>query len=343
MTTPSSALGDDQRHRLARAKLRALARARFGDLDWAEVDLGGLVGLHAGDVGIVQLGTAAWGLGRAIVWADRTLPRGELHVVAEDDADVGGAAGVVARRAELFSVGVHAWRVEGGALEPATPSAHLPLLPPPEDALAAAEPLRVLGADLVVEHGVVMAEVLGLEVGRVVPDESAATGWSLEVGVGKNDREASVLMGALRTPEDALRNVVAVVGAQRRPDVSPHLLNRLSRPRWLRATVLERPELVGAGRLGPLEPPVPRLNLVDPAPALALGVSPEGRAMVVACMVGVDLEAVPAAADARARHAPGADLVIAAPARDLYPALRRLVDLLVEPARLVAVEGDWPR
>jgi hypothetical protein len=187
----------------------------------------------------------------------------------------------------------------------------------------------------------VLAELDGLEVGRVVRAEDGR--WSLEVGVGKHDREASVLMGALRSPDEAIRNVVAVVAAHRTATARPHLLNRLARPRWLRAKVLAGPAVVGAVSLAPLEPPTPRANLVDPAPALAAGVRPDGSPIVVACLVGVDLEAVPTAADARDRVAPDAELVLVGPARDQYPPLHRLVELLERPGRLVAVEGDWPR
>ncbi|MPY95650.1 MAG: hypothetical protein GEV08_22105 [Acidimicrobiia bacterium] len=336
MTTPAPSLGDAQRARLARAKLRALARERFGGRDWAEEDLSGLPALHDGDEGVVLLEARAWGLGLALVWADKVGLAGGLHVVVEVDA------GVAARRAALLAPTVRAWSVRGTTLEEARPAPHAEVLAPPEDALVVAEPLRRRGADLVVEHGVVLAEILGLEVGRVVPDEAAPSGWALEVGVGKNDRAASVVMGALRSAEDAVRNVVEVVGAHRRPGAAPHLLNRLARPRWLRASVLGDPGLVGATSLAPLEPPLPRQNLIDPVPALAAGQGPDGAPIVVACSVGVDLEAVPIAADARDRYAPDADLVLVTPARDQYPPLRRAAALLRRPARLVAVEGPWP-
>lgn len=334
MTTPLGAGAPDQRARLARARLRAAARC-LGRHDWVDEDLGGAAALQDGSDAVVQVGSGATGLGRALVWADRARLDGELHLVAEDDA------GVLARRAGLFTRRTRVWRDVGGDLEAVEPAEQLPLLPPPEDALAVAEPLRALGAELVVEHGVVLAEILGLEVGRVVPTD--AGGWSLEVGVGKHDREASVLMGALRSADEAIRNVVEVVAEHRTAAARPHLLNRLARPRWLRAVVLADPASVGAADLRPLEPPTPRANLVDPAPALALGRRPDGSPLVVACLVGVDLEAVPTAADARDRASPDAELVLAGPARDQYPPLRRLAELLERPARLVAVEGDWPR
>ncbi len=331
------ALGGAQRSRLARVKLRALVRDRFGERQWVDEDVGGLAAVHDGHDGFVLVEDGTTGLGHALVWADKVGLDGDLHLVADRDA------GVAARRATFVSRPVHVWRVEGTSLVAAEPEAQLPLVPPAEAAMAAAEPLRAQGATVVAEHGVVMAEVLGLEIGRVVPDSTAQGGWVLEVGVGKNDRAASVLMEAVRPKEAALLDVVELVHTHRRPDASPHLLNRLARPRWLRDTLLADPGAVGATSLVAVEAARPRLNLVDAAPALALGVRPDGTAVVVACSVGVDLEALPSAADARDRLAPDAELVLVTPARDQYPTLRRLAELLLPPARLVAHEGDWPK
>ena len=72
--------------------------------------------------------------------------------------------------------------------------------------------------DVVVEHGELFGEVLGLEVARVVVDED---GTRFEVGVGRHDREAfAMLHGDLPTPE-ALARVVATVRQHRRPDAAP--------------------------------------------------------------------------------------------------------------------------
>jgi hypothetical protein len=68
---------------------------------------------------------------------------------------------------------------------------------------------------------------------------------------------------------------------------------------------------------------------------------PDGAPVVVVVTAGVDLSRVPVAADVRALHAPGARLVLAAPARDLLPSVSRLAALLVEPAEVVAVPAPW--
>jgi hypothetical protein len=62
---------------------------------------------------------------------------------------------------------------------------------------------------------------------------------------------------------------------------------------------------------------------------------------VVACSVGVDLEAVVLAADARAAIDPEATLLVALPARDVLPVNEALVADLRRPAEITPVAGDW--
>jgi hypothetical protein len=164
----------------------------------------------------------------------------------------------------------------------------------------------------------------------------------LEVGVGKHDRAASGIKETIRPRDDVLASVVGTVRAHRRPGVTPHLLNRLARDRWLRAQLLADPTLVGAESLTPVEPPFPRPNLVAPVPATAGGVRPGGAPVLVACSVGVDLDLVPIAADVRSRERPEGDLVVVVPPRDRYPAIEGLAHSLRRPATVVTVAGDWP-
>jgi hypothetical protein len=50
---------------------------------------------------------------------------------------------------------------------------------------------------------------------------------------------------------------------------------------------------------------------------------------------------IPAAADARLAHAPGARLVVVLPEGDLHAVTVALAAQLAEPADLVAIPGDW--
>ncbi len=325
------------RARLAGVKLRALARDHFGLTDGTDTQLAAGAGVHDGRRAVVLAGEPAErSLGAALSWALRAGVADEVHVLVDDPV----AAGIVARRAGYFEGAIDVSVIEGREIRPAVPAPHAPVVEPPTEAFTAIAPLVDLGASVAVEHGVITAELDGLEIGRVVPREDG--GWALEVGVGKHDREASQIMATVSSPEQVTATVVDVVHAHRRAGTSPHLLNRLARQRWLRSKVLATPSLVGASVLEPIEPPLPRDSLVDIAPALAAGRRPDGRAIVVATSVGVDLDLVPTAADARDRFDPTAELVIALPPRDIYPVVRLLAARLKQPATVLELDGDWP-
>ena len=71
------------------------------------------------------------------------------------------------------------------------------------------------------------------------------------------------------------------------------------------------------------------------------GVDADGGEVVVVCSVGVDLDLVPYASDARATDAPDARLVLVLPERDAVDITRRLAGRLLEPADLVTVGDGW--
>jgi hypothetical protein len=330
-----SRLQETQRARLVGIKARVLARKLLGDREWTEASLAGGAALHDGTDAVVLVATPrggdpGGGLGPALAWAAKAGVPGDVHLLVE-----GPGAGIVARRAAYFQPAPRVWQVEGADTALAEPEPFAAIVEPSGADLAAVEPLCEAGADLVVEHGVVMAEILGLEVGRVV-------NGTLELGVGKHDRAAAALMEAVRSRDDVLGAIVEAVRRHRNPEALPHLLNRLARQRWLRASLVADPARIGASSLVPVEPPAPRPNLVSPAPAIAIGEDVDGRPLVVACSVGVDLDLVPVAADARARDLPDAELLLVAPPRDQYPAVAGLAARLRQPARMISDEGDWP-
>jgi hypothetical protein len=134
--------------------------------------------------------------------------------------------------------------------------------------------------------------------------------------------------------------VVSEVRRHRRPGDLTHPLARLAAERWMRSALVARPAMVGASALEPAEPTVARADIRDASPAIAVGSGPQGR-VVVAASTGVDLDLVPAAADARAALAPGATLVLALRACDALPVTHRLAARLVEPAEIVIVPDDF--
>ncbi|MCU1485234.1 MAG: hypothetical protein JWN67_1980, partial [Actinomycetia bacterium] len=68
------------------------------------------------------------------------------------------------------------------------------------------------------------------------------------------------------------------------------------------------------------------------------GIDAEGRPVVVVASVGVDLDLVPAAADARLADGRGARLVLAVAERDAHPVTRALAAALADPAEIVTVD-----
>jgi len=249
---------------------------------------------------------------------------GPVHLVVED------AAGLLTRRARQFADPPRVLFVAGNALEEVDPEP-LPEVPPLDPGVAEFTDLIVAaGATPVVEHGRLIAEVEGLEVGRVVVDEH---GPHLEVGVGRFDRETHALLGGQR-----LDDVVRLVARHRTSDAEPHPLKLLAASRWLRSRIVEEPSLVGALYLTPMAPVVEPPDLRTPWPAPAVGVDTAGEPVVVVTSVGVDLDLVPAAADARLADGRGARLVLALPSRDAHPVTRALAAALAEPADVVTVD-----
>lgn len=337
-------IDEGRRFALRAAKLRALVRQidPGATAQQHEVDFGIGVALTTGGVGYALVEDSGHrGIGRVLAWADRTGVSGAVHVLVEGAA----SAGVLARRSQLFTQPPQVWLIDGATVAPAVPAAYEARIEPSGAALAAAEPMAAAGAELVIEFGVVTGEVKGLEIGRVVERDGD---WILEVGVGKNDRAAASMMESLRPKAVMLADVVATVAAQRRPDASPHLLNRLARERWLRATIVANPRRVGAAALVAIEAPTPRLNLVDTMPALAVGTDVTGEPLVVGCSVGIDLDLAAIAADGRSRWCEAlghhhARLILVMPSRDRYSLHDTASQRLCSPAEIVTVDGDWPQ
>jgi hypothetical protein len=268
-------------------------------------------------------------LGGALVVARRE-DAGTVRLVTE------AAPGVAARRASQFAAPPEVWTIVGTHLERVAPAAFPEPPPLPAGAAAFAGLLTAAGADPVVEHGRLIGEVLGLEVARVVVDDDGEP--HLEVGVGRFDREANALLTADLPDEDRLRAVVDLVRRHRRSGVAEHPLQRLAAARWLRSRLVVEPALVGADHLAPLAPTVEPPDLRTAWPAPATGIDRDGEPIVVVASVGVDLDLVPAAADARLVDGRDARLVLAVPARDALPVTRALAAALADPADVVTVE-----
>jgi hypothetical protein len=321
---------------LLTAKLRALVEAPGADA----------AGFPGGAA--LLAGSSAWllldvdpitALGPALVWAARR-DADEVTLVVDRPDD----AAVIARRAALFAPAPAVLAVEGTTVVPAV-AAPTPSHPDAPPAPELAELLVDADLEVVVEEGIVRGEVRGLEVARIVHGMTTSgtpiDAPVLEVGVGEADREMTALVHAGLPPVEQLARVRDIVLQHRRPGAERHPLNQLAPERWLRATLVREPGRIGLAELRPAPPAVPRPNLRDPAIAIAVGRDAAGGDVVVACSVGVLLDLVPAAADARAALAPEARLLLAVPERDAHPVTASLAARLRAPAELVPIESDW--
>jgi len=206
-------------------------------------------------------------------------------------------------------------------------------------AVTGASTVRALvrhGVDVIVERGVIIGECRGLEVARVT---GAGAEQRLDVGVGAYDQGAFAVINPDLTPVEALTNVVGQVLDRRRRGGEPHPINRLARERWVRSELLDDPSLVAMESLDVVEPLTAREGIKDVAIAAALGQTSEGERVLVACTVGIDLDAVPAAADLAAVH-DASKIVIVLPDRDRH----RLVETVAARSRIpiIFVTGPEP-
>lgn len=227
------------------------------------------------------------------------------------------------------------WEVAGADATPAElgPPADPPVVAADHWALAGV--MTEAGAHPVDDRGLLVGEIAGLEVCRVVNGDDGPT---IDVGVGQADRELHELVHGQAELDDELRRVIAAVAHYRKPG-SHHPLTRVGRERWLRSALLDNPQLVGAEQLEPLVPLRSRRGLKRAEPAAAAGTTPNGNPIVVVAMVGVDPDIVPEAADYRDRFNPDAELVIAVPERDV--ALNSTLLDRIADATVVAVDPPW--
>jgi len=329
-------LDSDQRTRLLAAKARGLVAEALtcesSDLSVSPFPGGALIRVENHAWCLLDDGEIR-GLGVAMVLADRHRCA-TLHVMADSVE----TAGVVARRAEQFRDGPTVWRVEGRSLVPAIPASPSVPIEPSADARELIGILSAAGVDVTIEHGEIRGELRGLEIARVV---ESSEGTRLEVGVGRHDREAFTLVHGNLPTTQALESVISSVESVRRADAEAHPLRRLAPEGWLRWRLLQDPQLIGAQDLRPVEPPLPRDSVKDVGASIAMGHDSEGHPIVVACSVGIDLDVVPTAADARVLQDPDAKVIIVIPERDAHPVTQRLAQRLRGPAEVIGLSGEW--
>ncbi len=321
------ALDPQKRAALNLAKLKVLAASAGADELTPLGFPGGAAASGDGALWVLGDELGADVLGPALMVALRAdSPYNRLVVITDVEDD----AFVIARRAAEFAQPgqIDVASVDGTSLTFCVPKAS------PIDPIGTEnEFVNVIvsaGAEPVWEHGVLSAEVRGLEIARLEDG-------MLAVGVGKHDREGHRMANPDADPVAALRALADRVRLERTADSPGGLMTSVGRERWLRSIVVNHPEIVGATALTPVAPPLPRKDLRATSIAPAVGVG-----LVVACSVGIDPNLVPAAAEVRAKHAPDANLVLVVPEGDDVSSTHRLAAALKYPARVITVTANWP-
>lgn len=337
MSTTNPTLDPDRRRSLDAIRLNTLVAAHGPGVPRELVTFAGGVAL-VGEHDLWVLPGELGGLGAALAWVGSVGPDREFDVVADQ-------AGLIARRVRGLDPAVRVWQITGRSLVAAEPKPATPV-PDPPDAPELVAALRAADLEVVTEYGVITGEVNGLEIARIVPGDPRP---HLVIGVGVFDQGAfSALhpdrsLDGIDDPERLVADLVAVrgrVASHRGPGADPHLANRLVRPRWLRASALVSPHLVGLSSLEARPLPDPRGGLNEHAPAAALGRDASGAAVLAVFSVGVDLEMVPIASDLLATH-DAERVLLVLPRRDMHPAIGRAATRLAAPTTLVVLEGEW--
>lgn len=334
----------ERRSRLLSLKLRALVRDHFADatdevvaddLDAVPFPLGAAL-LSSTMAWLLVDDDAAGALGPSLAWVLSRQPSiTTVHLLAEM------GSGVLARRAQLLNsdISVKVWHINERDLLEALPEPPLPSVLASTTHLEFVAAIREAGADPLVEHGVVVGEVRGLEICRVVDD--AHTGAvRLEVGTGAHDREAFALVHGDVPTKDALANVVGAVRAHRVDGAPPHPLNSFGAERLLRAKAIEEPSRVGCCSVVAAEPPVVRKNVKDAVPCVAIGEEPDGTRHVLVFVAHVDLDVVPFALDAWHRLDPTAHVTVVMREKDKVASIQRLANLGIVPVNVVTLKDS---
>lgn len=321
---------------LERARALAIARDHFHlDTEGASVDaapFGVTVRVGPDDAATALIVSSVDDLsvlGGALVWLDRN-PAADAHLVLEYHA------GVHARRASILAPDLAIHELIGSDVRDAVAAPVAAPYPTPDDITPLVAMIERSGAQAVIEDGIVRAEVAGLEVARVV---TGPAGSSIEVGVGRFDREAGALLHADRPVEPTLVSTIERVRQHRTPGAVAHPVNRIGRERWLRELVRVDPALAGIVSPELVEPIPPRTSLLESSAAALLGIDGDRRVLVV-CSVGVELGLVPAIADLVAAHRPD-EVRFVLPARDRLPYLDRLTQRLGVRVSYADIDVPW--
>jgi len=270
-------------------------------------------------VWILVDGDASHALGPAIAWASKySRP---LHLVVDNHS------GVLVRRASGFELPISVWHVEGNGLLPAIAEPHQELVRASDSHSALISQIDAAGAESLVEWGVVVGEVRGLEICRVVDDEHTNEA-RIEVGIGAHDRETYALVHQARPIHESIADVVATVGVHRVEGAPFHPYNHIAPERFARWRALQEPAALGFLSLTRIDPPVRRTNVKDSVPCVALGKKTDGTTTAVVFVHGIDLDVVTFSVDAALQYSCESVMIVARP-QDVVASLRTMASATV--------------
>ena len=317
---------------LARVKLEALVRRAFPEVTADAEAFNAGVGIAQGDQAFVHLiGQAPSPMAAVLAWGEQRRAS-ELHLIVDAPDHV------LVLQARGLDPAPTIWQAVDADLRPIGDGAEpVPSLDVPDVVLAEVPVLEAAGCDIVVEHGVVIGEILGVEVARIAVEVDGQA--LVRVGVGLYDQEAHALVHAKSSVGDRLEQVVTEVRRHRSGDAGPHPLNRIARERWLRSLVVADPSLLGLDALELEAPLVPRSGIHEQRPVAARGTRGNADVLVV-CSTGIDLDLVPMAAGHIGDRRPD-EVVLVLPARDHHDIIARMVDRLAVPSTLTSIRDPW--
>lgn len=314
----------ERRSRLLSAKLSALIGQQLGvDASTYASETCGLGSAVVSDdaVWILVEGDASRSLGPAIAWSLKYAR--PLHLVVDNHSEM------LARRASGFTLPLSVWQIEDTRLRPAIAQPHSQKVNAPSSHTDFISLIARAGAEPLQEWGVVTGEVRGLEICRVVDDFHSGVA-RLEVGIGAHDRETFALVHQDRPIEESIASVVDIVGVHRVKGAPFHPYNHIAPERFARWSALQTPSMLGLTSLVPVDPPLPRINVKDSVPCVALGNDASGTTTAVVFVHGIDLDVVPFAVDAAKKHLCARVMIVARP-QDVVAPLRVMAEATTIP------------
>ena len=317
---------------LARVKLEGLVRRAFPDVTASAEGFNAGVGIAQGDQAFVYLiEDAPSPMAAALAWGERR-DAAQLHVIVDEPDHV------LALQALGLDPSPTIWQAVQTDLRPIADSGGpARSLEVPDIVRAEVPVLEAAGCDVVVEHGVIIGEILGVEVARIAVEVDGQA--LVRVGVGLYDQEAHALVHAKSSVAERLDQVVAEVRRHRNGDAGPHPLNRIARERWLRSLIVADPSLLGLDALELEAPLVPRSGIHEQRPVAARGTRGHTEVLVV-CSTGIDLDLVPMAAAHIGDRRPD-EAILVLPERDHHGIIQQMARRLAVPSTLVAIPDPW--